>query len=105
MATETTLLQSMQQEIITIKQLLVVSKNVLTLNDVSLYTGLAKSYLYKLTMNGILPHSKPNGKTIFVERAELDKWLLSQKRATNEQIDIAAATYISTNKGKGGLTK
>lgn len=101
MATETLItLQSLQQELISIKTMLVLSKDVLNLNEVSLYTGFAKGYLYKLTMAGTLPHSKPNGKTIFVEKSELNKWLLSQKRQTPEEIAIKTANYLATNKAK-----
>jgi excisionase family DNA binding protein len=72
------------------------TKEVMTLQDVAAYTGLSLSYLYKLTMTGILPHAKPNGKQIFVSKKELDKWLLSNGRKDAEQLDIDAATYLAT---------
>lgn len=101
MATETTItLQSLQQELISIKSMLALSKDVLNLDEVSLYTGFAKGSLYKLTMAGKLPHSKPNGKSIFVEKAELNKWLLGHKKQTAEEREIEAATYCATHKAK-----
>ena len=43
---------------------LLAAKNVLTLEDTSLLTGLSKSHLYKLTCNHQIPHYKPNGKQL-----------------------------------------
>jgi excisionase family DNA binding protein len=51
----------------------------LTVDECVIYTGLAKSYIYKLTHAGIIPHSKPNGRRIIFNRLELDDWLFSNK--------------------------
>lgn len=55
------------------------NKAALTVDECALYTGMAKSYIYKLTHEGIIPHAKPNGKKIFFDRLELDQWLLGNK--------------------------
>ena len=55
------------------------NKAALTLDECALYTGMAKSYIYKLTHEGVIPYSKPNGKKIFFDRLELDQWLLGNK--------------------------
>lgn len=55
------------------------NKAALTVDECVLYTGMAKSYIYKLTHEGIIPHAKPNGKKIFFDRLELDQWLLGNK--------------------------
>ncbi len=39
------------------------------------YLGLSKSTLYKLTMNGEIPHYKPTGKKIYFSKNELDNWV------------------------------
>ena len=75
------------------------TKEVMKLQDVSAYTGLSLSYIYKLTMCGILPHYKPNGKQIFVSKIELDEWLMSNGRKNDEQLSTEAATYLAK---KGG---
>ena len=49
------------------------NKAALTVDECALYTGMAKSYIYKLTHEGIIPHAKPNGKKIFFDRLELDQ--------------------------------
>jgi excisionase family DNA binding protein len=67
----------------------------LTFDEGCLYTGFAKSYMYKLTSSGKIPYSKPNGKTIFFDREKLDRWLLSNSTTSNEQKENMAATYLS----------
>lgn len=74
------------------------SKEVLTLKEVADYTGLSRSYLYKLTMRQEIPHYKPNGKQIYFNRLELDKWLQSNRVATQEELAQQAQTYCM----KGG---
>jgi excisionase family DNA binding protein len=39
------------------------------------YLGLSKSTLYKLTMNGEIPHYKPTGKKIYFSKIEIDNWV------------------------------
>ncbi len=66
---------------------LLAAKNVLTFDDVALVTGLSKSYLYKLTCIGEIPHYKPTGKQLFFDRAEIESWL-KQNRIDNRQHEI-----------------
>jgi excisionase family DNA binding protein len=73
------------------------NNKVLTLAQACEYLGYKKSYLYKLTSAGILPFSKPNGKTIFFEREKLERWMLSNASSSNTDKQIKAATYINTN--------
>ena len=66
------------------------------------YLGYAKSYVYKLTSAGILPYSKPNGKSIFFEREKLENWMLSNVSKSHAERQIDASTYQTT---KGGSRK
>lgn len=72
-------------------------KNVLTLSEVAEYTGFKKSFIYKLTMTGKLPHSKPNGKTLFFSRLQVESWLLSNPIKTKDQIKVTSADYVIAN--------
>jgi excisionase family DNA binding protein len=56
------------------------NKNVLTFSEALIYTGLKRSYMYKLTATGKIPHSKPNGKLIFFDRKLLDQWLTQNSK-------------------------
>jgi excisionase family DNA binding protein len=63
-----------------IERLLTANKDVLTFEETCDYTGISRSYLYRLTASGNIPHSKPNGKMIFFEKEKLNKWLLKNQR-------------------------
>ncbi len=63
-----------------LEKLLMGSKEVLTFDEASDYTGISRSYLYKLTASGKIPHSKPNGKMVFFDKKKLVDWLLQHKR-------------------------
>lgn len=69
---------------------------VLTFEQGCEYLGYAKSYVYKLTSAGILPYSKPNGKTIFFDREKLEAWMLSNANSSHDEKQINAATYVTT---------
>lgn len=73
-------------------------KNVLTFEEAVMFTGLAKSYLYKLTASGKIPHYKPSGKLIYFDRAELEKWMLRNPVKTAEEIEQQAINYCHTNR-------
>ncbi len=70
---------------------------VLTVEQGCAYLGYAKSYVYKLTSAGILPHSKPNGKSIFFDREKFEAWMLRNPRSSFEEKQIQAANYATTN--------
>lgn len=73
-------------------------KSVFTLEEVATYTQLSKSYLYKLTSRGDIPHSKPNGKQVYFDKAEIDSWLLRNKTKTNSSIDIETSLALALRK-------
>ncbi len=75
------------------------SKNkVLTFKQGCQYLGFSKSTVYKMTSAGILPFSKPNGKTIFFSRDLLENWMLSNANTTQAEKEIKASTYVSITK-------
>ena len=76
-----------------IEKLLLSNKTVLSFDEACDYTGISRSYMYKLTSTGEIPNSKPNGKIIFFDKKLLDDWLLRNKRKSNTEIQ---------EKGKAG---
>ena len=66
----------LKDRLLRIEQLLTATKEVLTLEEACLYTGISRSYMYKLTCFEKIPHSKPSGKMIYFERKKLNSWLL-----------------------------
>jgi excisionase family DNA binding protein len=63
-----------------IEQLLVANKEVLTLEEACEYTGISRSYMYKLTSAGKIPHSKPRRKSIYFDKKQLNSWLLGNPK-------------------------
>lgn len=94
-------LKSIDDRLRNIETLLLSQKIVLTFDEVADYTGLSKSYLYKLTSSGGIPCYKPNGKHIYFNKQEIEKWLLQNRKATHDELDCEAATFITLKK-RGG---
>lgn len=80
------------------RNVLLAQKDVLTLEEAAQYTGLKKSYLYKLTSTKAIPHYKPNGKNCFFKRTELEEWLTTNPVATTADLTAAAQAYCMTKK-------
>ena len=66
----------LEDRLMRMEQLFTANKEVLTLDEACQYTGISRSYMYKLTSLEKIPHSKPNGKMIYFDRKKLDSWLL-----------------------------
>jgi excisionase family DNA binding protein len=82
-----------------IESLLLSQKTVLNFDEAATYTGLSKSYLYKLTSSGGIPCYKPQGKQLYFDKLELDSWLLQNRKATTEELEIQASTFVTLKKG------
>lgn len=70
-----------------IERILTHKKKILTFEEACEYMGVSRSFLYKLTSRRQIPHSKPNGKMIFFEKSELNKWLLQNRRTSEVKLD------------------
>lgn len=93
--------KSIDERLKSIEDLLLSQKAVFNFNELAKYTGLSKSHLYKLTSSGGVPCYKPKGKHIFFSKAEIDQWLLQNRKATSDEIEAKASTYLVTkNKGQ-----
>ena len=92
-------LQSIDDRLRNIETLLLSQKTVLNFEEVAAYTGLSKSYLYKLTSSGGIPCFKPQGKHIYFNKQEIDKWLMQNRKVTNLELDSKAATFVTLQKG------
>lgn len=66
------------------------TKAVLTSKEAAMYLGIKPSYLYKLTMRGVLPHYKPLGKMNYFKREELEDWLQRNRVSTAAELEAAA---------------
>lgn len=71
------------------------SKSVLTFEEAAKFTGLSKSYLYKLTSSQRIPHYKPSGKLCYFDRTELEAWLKQNRVSTITEIEEKAQSFCS----------
>jgi len=92
-------LKSIDDRLRNIESLLLTQKTVLNFDEVASYTGLSKSYLYKLTCSGGVPCYKPQGKHIYFNKQEIDLWLLQNKKATTKELENQAVTFLTLQKG------
>lgn len=73
---------------------LLAAKTVLTLDDVVLLTGLSRSHVYRLTCTHRIPFYKPNGKTVFFDRNELEQWMKQNRVETQQEAESKAINYV-----------
>jgi excisionase family DNA binding protein len=75
------------------------AKQVLTISDVALLTGLSASWIKHLTSSREIPYYKPRGKgKIYFKKSEIEDWLLQNRQDTVSETEANAQTYLSTHK-------
>jgi prophage regulatory protein len=81
------------QELKEIKISLLLQKEVLTIEEVAIYTGYTVQYIYKLVHLGIIPFSKPNGKKLFFSKEKLIYWLKSNEIKSDLELEKDAENF------------
>jgi excisionase family DNA binding protein len=61
-------------------------KAMLNPEEAATYMGISKSTLYKHTSGGNIAYYKPNGKLILFRKADLDKWLETNRIPSNAEL-------------------
>ncbi len=84
----------------TVKMAGLATKEVLTFAEAAIFTGLSKSYLYKLTSGQKIPHYKPAGKVVYFNRTELQAWLQQNRVSTTDEIETKAQAFCMQKGGK-----
>ena len=74
------------------KNALLSAKRVLTVGDLALIAGITKRTVYRLTNSNRIPYYCPNGKEIYFDREEVERWFLSNRHSTNEELKSLAVT-------------
>lgn len=75
-------------------------KETLSLSEAMQYLNISESYLYKLTAARIIPHFKPGGKLLYFRRADLDAWMQSSYRPSEETLKAKAASLVEKKNRK-----
>lgn len=83
---------------------LLAAKSVLTLEEVCLLTGLAKSTVYKMTANRVIPHYHADGgKHLYFKKDEVENWLTRNRVSSQTEDEQKAVNEYFTKRQKGGL--
>lgn len=102
--TTTTTIDDLKRQLDRIEQYAgIASKEVLTLEETMIYTGCARTTLYRLTSAKEIPHYKL-GQALRFKKSELDEWLTRTRVATNSELESKAVTYM-TLRDKGYARK
>ena len=88
----------LEKRLIAIEQQMFMIKNIMSFEEASIFLNLSKSYLYKLTSGGLIPHYKPQGKMLYFEKEQLEDWLRQNPVKTQMQIAEEAQHYILNHK-------
>ena len=88
----------LEKRLAALEQQMFMNKSILSFDEASLYLNLSKSYLYKLTSGGLIPHFKPQGKMLYFEKEQLEAWLRQNPVKTQTQIEEEAQRYILNHK-------
>ena len=71
-------MEELLHKIETLQNILLNQKKVLTVEELSEYSGYAEGYIYKLTSTKKIPHYKSNRK-LFFDKDEIDAWIKRNK--------------------------
>ena len=83
---------------------LLAAKSVLTLEEVCLLTGLAKSTVYKMTANRVIPrYHADGGKHLYFKKDEVEDWLTRNRVSSHNEDEQRAVNEYFSKKQKGGL--
>lgn len=80
----------LQKRVTSLESLCFQSKPVLNLEEASIYLGISRSMLYKMTHAGKFDFYKPEGKLIFFEKESLLNWARKNKVKSDETTQAEA---------------
>lgn len=73
-------------------------KTFLNLKELTGYTGMSSSQIYKLTAGRKIPFYRPTGKLMFFKKTEIDEWISKNRFSTEEEIRENADSFIKNHK-------
>lgn len=84
---------TLEEIIIHVKELekrVYIIKEYLTIDEVAKYLQVSKNTVYRLTSAKEITFFKPNGKTIFINRTDLEKWIGKTPYLSNSDLERQA---------------
>jgi excisionase family DNA binding protein len=94
---------SVKKLLLQIRDLLQSNKSILTIDEASLYLGIKKAQLYKMTSARSIPHFKlPGGKKLFFSKKALQEFVTSHPVKTRNEIrqQISDRLLLQSNRKK-----
>lgn len=85
--------------------LLTTGKDILTMEECAAYMGCSKGYLYQLTAKSEIPYYKPRGKYIYFRRTEIDRWMLTNRHSSNDEIERMASAFCAKRNKMNDMTR
>jgi excisionase family DNA binding protein len=68
-------------------------KEILTVEEAAKFMGIARSSLYKMTSDQLIPFYRPNGKMIYFEKSEILAWIRRNRQSSKTEIQEAAIMH------------
>lgn len=87
-------LEQRLEEVVTLLKFQLSKKDVFTLSEAALYSGMAESTVRTKCRDKKIAFSRPDGKEIYIRRADLEKYMTSKRTAAISDIDDAANDYL-----------
>lgn len=78
-----------------LKRQYVLSKEILTIEEVADYLNLSKSAIYKMTSRKEIPFYNPGGKKIYFKKADIENWVFSNKTSSVDEFENEISSYLS----------
>ncbi|MFP3042049.1 helix-turn-helix domain-containing protein [Treponema primitia] len=72
-----------------------ISQKPMNLSEAAAYTGLSKTYLYKLIHLKKIPCYKPTGGRVFFKREELDQFIFRGKQSADYELNMLAEQILT----------
>jgi excisionase family DNA binding protein len=96
-------MEIIQKELLEIKKFIehqnILRKEILTLEEASIYLGQSKSSIYKRTSAREIPFYTPGGKKLYFKKSELDTWIFSSRvQSISDQLEQVENYLCRTNK-------
>ena len=75
-----------------IRMMTIVQRDVMDSEDAALYLGIEQRTLMEHARRGDVPYY-PHGRRLWFRRSELDQWILTNRSASQEEIERMARAY------------
>lgn len=71
-------------------------QEIMTVEQVAKLLGRSKNTIYMMVFQKRIPHYKPNRKSLYFRKSEIENWAFQQRISTQDEIETAAATEVLT---------